>query len=216
MTITNTKQPKIKPEKRPAQKIPRRITETYLHNSGLYYLQRYATSSANFRTVMLRKVKRSCQHHQDQNYEDCAGLVEALILKFEASGLLNDQMYLEGAIRSFRRKGLSKRAIFKKLSQKGLNEDQILPVLSAHDEDLINIPYSDHNTDHQAEITAAAIFCRRKRLGAFNPAPRDNNDPERDNDHQKQMAKLARAGFGFDVVRKVLAKSREELEELAR
>ncbi|MCD8497437.1 MAG: hypothetical protein LRZ85_04760 [Alphaproteobacteria bacterium] len=51
-------------------------------------MQRYAASSGHFRQVMLRKVKKSCHAHADQDYEACAVLVDALVDKFKASRLL--------------------------------------------------------------------------------------------------------------------------------
>lgn len=190
-----------KTEKPRNKKIPRRISETYLHNSGLYYLERYSASSAHFKTVMLRKVKRSCMHHTDQNYEECAKLVDKLIEKFVQSGLLNDDLYLQGMISSFRRKGLSHRIIIQKLTLKGIEPDKTAEYLNRYDE-------NTSDTSEEAEKKAAAIFCRRKKVGAFRPERIKATDP------QKEMAKMARAGFQYDVIKKILEMGKEDLEEI--
>lgn len=196
MTKTNVISKNSKGEKSPRKKIPKRITETYLHNSGLYYLERYHASSGHFRTVMLRKVKKSCMHHTDQNFEDCAKLVDQLVEKFVNAGLLNDDLYLQGMIASYRRKGLSKRMIVQKLIMKKLDSDQIEDYLEKHDD--------AQDTKHP-ELKAAAIICRKKKLGCY---------AKDENDLQKELAKLGRAGFNYEISRKILEMSKDELEEL--
>ena len=42
---------------------PRRITPSYLENAALFYLERYATSVAHFRRVLMNKVRRSARFH---------------------------------------------------------------------------------------------------------------------------------------------------------
>lgn len=189
-----------KPQKRRGPKIPKRITETYLHNSGLYYLERYSASSAHFKTVMLRKVKRSCLHHKDQSFDDCCSLVEKLVEKFINAGLLNDDLYLQGMVSSYRKKGLSKRMITQKLQMKGLKADQIQKFINKYDE--------NNNDNENSEIKAAAIFCRRKKLGAFRTKPLEENG------HDKEIAKLARAGFQYDIIKQIRDKNLNELETI--
>lgn len=158
MTESNPSGSNSNPEKQRRKKVPKRITDTYLHNSGLYYLERYAASSNHFRTVMLRKVKRSCMHHTDQDYEECAKLVDELITKFERSGLLNDDVYITSMVGSFRRRGLSKRMIIQKLMMKGIQSDIIQDYLFRHDE-------QKHEDTNAAELKAAAIYCRKRSSG---------------------------------------------------
>src|SRR5262249_37236019 len=87
---------------RRARKAPKKITESYLHNSGLHYVQRFSTGTENFRRVMMRKVDRSCRHHKDQSREHCAAMVEALIEKFARAGLLNDADYTRATVATLR------------------------------------------------------------------------------------------------------------------
>lgn len=199
MTKSKPSHSNSNPEKQRAKKVPKRITDTYLHNSGLYYLERYAASSSHFRSVMLRKVKRSCMHHTDQNYEDCVKLVDKLIIKFERSGLLNDNVYIASMVGSYRRKGLSKRMITQKLMMKGIQGDIVQNYLLRHDE-------QKHEDTTAAELKAAAIHCRKKKLGAYAGA----NSPE----PEKQLARLARAGFGFDISKKILAMDEDAIHAL--
>lgn len=208
MTEPKPNQSNIKPEntaRKKVKKVPKRITESYLHNAGLYYLERYATSSHNFRQVMLRKAKKSCMHHKDQEYERCVALIDALVLKFEKAGLLNDTLYLEGMVRSYRRKGLSSRMIRQKLGQKGLSEADILKVLNHYDQDM-----QPQDTPYAPDLIAAARYCRSKKLGAYTSAAKAQDETTL----QKQLSKLARAGFSYEISQKVLSSGFDELESM--
>src|SRR5687768_1034793 len=101
------------------KKPPKKITETYLHNAGLYYLQRFSASSESFRRVMMRKVERSCRAHPEQDRAECARMVDELVRKFLGAGLLNDGQYAEAMVSTLRRRGLSSRAIQARLAARG-------------------------------------------------------------------------------------------------
>jgi len=169
---------------------PKRITEGYLHNAGLYYLQRFAASKAHFKTVMLRKVRCSCMQHSDQNYDECVALVDLLAEKFEKTGLLDDEAYIKGMVGSLRRRGLSQKAICEKLRAKGIERDKTAQFLQAHDKEFAA-------DGVEAEKRAALVFCRRKKMGPF--ANNNKNLTE-----EQSMGRLARAGFSYDTVRFVL------------
>jgi regulatory protein len=177
------------------RKPPKKITESYLHNSGLHYLQRFATGTENFRRVMMRKIDRSCRHHADQNREDCIKMVDALIEKFTRSGLLNDETYASGKVASLRRRGESARAIEARLQAKGVRREDIRRALTAL-----------HESGGNDDFHAALRFARRRRLGPF--AAGKVRDPE------KQMAAFARAGYGYEIAGRVLKTGREEAESL--
>jgi len=68
---------------------PREATAKYLRNSARYYLDRYATSSAHLRRLLLDKVARSARAH-GTDAEAGAAAVDALIAEFLGAGLLDD------------------------------------------------------------------------------------------------------------------------------
>ena len=174
---------------------PRKATNSYLRNAALYYLERFATSSANLRRILLRKVKRSVRHHGTDEAEGAAA-VDALIAGFEASGLLNDRAYAEALVDSLRRRGGSTRAIRAKLMAKGIDPEIVNQALVVDAEDY-----------REPELTAALALARRRRLGPYR-APE-----KRQETRQKDLAALARAGFSYDIARKVIeAETAEELE----
>jgi len=193
----NIKAETAKSRVRGERKPPKKITETYLHNSGLYYLQRFAASAGQFRTVMQRKIDRSCQYHADQRREDCVALLDALIDKFETIGLLNDEGYARGMVITLRRRGLSERAILMKLQNRGLSESRIRDALAT---------YNDENRidPAQSEYRAALRLAQKKKVG-----PYANGEFVYD----KALSAFARAGFSFDVARRVLDMKADDLND---
>lgn len=167
---------------RAGPKIPKKITEKYLYNSGLAYLQRFPSSISHFKTVMGRKIERSCRHHTDQDKEACAAMLDKVAAQFVDMGYLDDALYLRGMINSLRGRGLSARAIMMKLQQKGLAQDDIKAALSVHDE--------EYESD---DLSAALRLCRKKHIGPYGA---QDADPAQ---KQKWLATLARAGFSYDV-----------------
>ena len=186
---------KLESQKR---KVPRKVTSKSLENAALYYLQRFSSSSENFRRVMIRRVKRSAQYH-NTNFEEGAEIVDQLISRFVRIGLLDDLQFAQVRANSLRRRGLSERTIRAKLTERGFAVEVInesLELLKCDNED--------------PELTASIIFSRKRRLGPF----REILD-KRNEFREKDMAKLARAGFSYHIAQKVIsAETLEELEEM--
>lgn len=72
---------------------PRKATAKYLENAALYYLQRFSSSAANLRRVMIRKVEKSAHYHGTEPDEGAA-LVDAMIERYLSSGLLDDAILM--------------------------------------------------------------------------------------------------------------------------
>jgi regulatory protein len=173
-----------KPKKKPVKQ-PKRLSEGYLRNSSLYYLQRHPTSVAHFLTVMDRKMKRSLRAHPDQDLDPFKNFIrEKLVPEFERAGFLNDALYANALAGSLRRKGLPERAIQMRLKMKG-----------------VDVP--DAPEGH-SDLDAGFIYAKRKRLGPFATKVRDP---------QKDLAALARAGFSYDVCVKVIKATPDDLPD---
>ena len=186
---------KIKKEAR-KPKVPRKISASYLENSALYYLQRFSTSSENLRRVMMRKINKSCAHHET-SVDEAAELLDIMIVRFLTSGLLDDTLYARARTNTLHRRGSSARQIRSKLMEKGLANDIIEQVIGELANEVEN-----------PELEAAISYARRRRLGPWrDPAKRDEK-------HEKDLAALARAGFSYDIARKVIgAESVQWLED---
>ncbi len=185
--------------KGPRRKEPKKATSRHLENAALHYLQRFASSTENFRRVMMRRVERSARIH-DTDQAEGAAMIEDLIRRFSGAGLLDDSVYAAGKALSLFRRGAPPRAIRAKLKSKGVDDGAIDAALAAL-------------TDEAAEpeFAAACVFARRRRLGPYRVKP------GREERREKDLAALARAGFGYGVALSVVdADSVEEIEARAR
>src|SRR5258708_29466139 len=105
---------------------PRKITASLLDNVALHYLERFASSAANLRRVLMRWVQRAAEHHGSDPAEG-AVLVEALILRFQQSGLLDDRRYAEAKAASLHRRGGARRAPSAPLAPRGAPAPPVPP-----------------------------------------------------------------------------------------
>ena len=169
------------PPARPERKPPRPVTSAFLERAALAYLERYASSSANLARVLRRKVQVRCRLRGEDPAEFLP-LVDEVVAKTTRTGLVDDTRYAEGRVASLRRRGGSARAIRAKLAAKGVGRDLVEAALAETPED---------------EEGAARAFARRRRLGPWRPGERA---PHRDRD----LAAMGRAGFSFDVARRVV------------
>jgi len=175
---------------------PRRATAKHLENAALHYLERFASSAAHLKRVLMRRVERSARVHGTDRAEGAA-LVEALVARFERAGMVDDRVYAEGRVAALFRRGTAPRAIRAALRAKGVAGETIEAALGTLD------------AAGDPELTAATALARRRRLGPFRPA--DARAARRD----KDLAALARAGFGYDVARRVIDAEDPDLLEAA-
>ena len=183
------------------RKAPRKISAQYLENAALFYLQRFATSTENFRRVMVRKIRRSCTFHKVEA-EPFFPIVEDMITRYVRTGLLNDKGFAEAKTSSLRRKGLSKKAILSKLQAKGLSTAEIESAIGT-----IDAGRMADTEDENPEMTAALTFARKKRLGSF----RKTAEPDL-KQRQKELATMGRAGFSYEIARAALDFRDEETD----
>jgi len=166
---------------------PRKLTPKSLENGALFYLQRFSTSAENLRRVLLRRVERSARIH-DTDRDEGAELVDRLVERFQAVGLVDDRTYAEGRALSLHRRGAASRVIRARLRQKGVGDGDIEAALAA---------VAEANPD--GDLAAAVNLARRRRLGPFRAGATD------DDRHRRDLAALARAGFSYDIARRVLS-----------
>ena len=108
-------------------------------------------------------------------------LIENIIHKLENNNLINDNRYSASKISSFTRLGKSKIYIFNYLIKKGINKKDIEN----------NFKLFEKN-DNDWELNSAKLFAMKKKL------------LNSDIDYEKRLAKMARAGFNYDICKKVL------------
>jgi regulatory protein len=182
------------------RKPPRPLTAASLENAAVYYLSRFASSSGNLRRVLMRKVARAARDGEEGQAEAGAQMVDALIARYLDKGLLNDRAYAAQAASSLARRGASRYSIAGKLGQKGVDNELVAQTIAGLDEE-----------GGASELAAACALARRRRLGPY------RTPDKRADFREKDLASMARAGFGLNLARRVLrAKDVEALERLAR
>jgi len=189
------RQPKRK--RRSGPKKPRKATPQYLERAALWYLERYAATTTSLRRVLERKVDRSAKVH-GTDPDEGRTVIGDLIERYQRVGLLDDRQFAESRARSLNARGVSTRMIRGKLAQKGLSSEMIDEAIAALEQEI-----GDPNR------SAAIGYARRRRIGPY-------RDPARRVEmREKDLASLARAGFGYDTARWVVdAETVDDLEAL--
>ena len=172
--------------KKPARRQPKKATARHLENVALWYLQRFAASADSLRKVLMRRVEKSARAH-DTDREEGAALVEEIIARFRSSALLDDRIYAEGRALSLHRRGISSQGIRARLAAKGVGADDIDSALAMLRDE----------TD-EPDLAAAIAYARRRRIGPY----RTRGD--REELRERDLAALARQGFGYDIARRVI------------
>jgi len=163
---------------------PRKITSDYLDKAALHYLERYSSSSENLKAVLRRKVWRAARE-TEVDQDEAEAWIEKTVSRLQNAGLLDDRAYAEMRVLSLRRSGESERSIRMKLAAKGVDADTITGAL-------------DQDEPENDDLAAAIAYARRRRLGPYRRG--DDREDRRDRD----MAALARKGFGLDICRQVI------------
>jgi len=113
-------------------------------------------------------------------------MIDALIARYQETGLLDDTAYSQMRAESLHRRGASKRMTRAKLAAKGVGSEDIDAALDTLAE-----------TIAEPDLSAACNYARRRRLGPWRLAKREES---RDRD----LASLGRQGFSYDLARKVI------------
>lgn len=176
------------------------LTASSLENAALLYLGRYASSAGNLRRVLMRKVARAARGEAEEEAHALGvRMVDALIARYLASGLLDDRAYAAQKAASLARRGASRFVIGRKLAQQNVDPEFVAGAIAALEE------------AGAGERAAACALVRRRRLGPYRPTG------ERAEWRQRDLASLARAGFGLELARQVLgAPDVEAIERMAR
>lgn len=175
------------------------MTEDRLYQAALYYLGRYAASSASVRRVLGRRVTKYAAI-DGVELETARRWIDSIVERLTRAGILDDGGYAAGRARSMFERGLSLRMIKVKLAEKGLERGVVEQAIDS---------LSEEHRD--PDLAAARRLARRRRLGPFREEARRASHRNRD------LAAMARAGFSFDIARLVIeAETVDTLEDLDR
>lgn len=167
------------------KKIPKKISKQRLKNIALYYLKRFESSVANLRQVLQRRTDEYAYYDKSFDKYEAYKWIEEILSDFERIKYLDDERYAQIKISGYLNAGKPARYIKIKLQQKGIDINLINNIL-------------DEQTYNPFEM--AMKFAKKKKIGPYR-----NDEYNRQENRQKDMATLIRAGFDYDIVNEVLA-----------
>ena len=146
---------------------------------AIYYLSKYSSSKKNLEFILKKKIRRLSDEKKIrfQLYNE----IQIIIEKLEKLNLINDQVFVESKIQSLQYQAKSKNYIKQYLLQKGINKQLI--------EEQISLFYENNKN---LEKENALKFAKKRNL-------LDNNQ-----DYQKKLSKMARAGFSYEIAKEIL------------
>src|SRR5437773_8849005 len=166
------------PGERPATAAAAPIDGGLIEKWALFYLERYASSAENLRRVLQRRVRRRLGSDGE-----AGALIDALVARYRATGLLDDAAYADGRAKSGLARGRSLRRITAGLAAKGIGAADAAAAVAALGD------------GGNAELAAACAFARRRHLGPFRRV---------DADRRRELAAFALAGFDRRTAEAVL------------
>ncbi|WP_426315844.1 regulatory protein RecX [Methylobacterium fujisawaense] len=167
------------------------MSPAWLERAALHYLERYSASTEMLRRTLARRVQKRARARG----EDPAlftDLVTATVARAVSAGLVDDARFADTRLATLRRRGTSSRGVSAKLAAKGVPRDVVEAAMLAE---------RDALPDGEAEAIedqAARAYAKRRSLGPYRRP--DQRAAHRDRD----LAALARAGFAYDLARRVV------------
>ena len=142
------------------------------------YLSKYSSSKANLEIILNKKIRRLKIEKKDKFF--LYNSIKKIINDLEKNNLINDYNYISSKFDLFFHQGKSRIFIKSFFQQKGIEKDVIDKTFET---------FEKNNSNWEAE--SAKIFAKKKRLS-------------NDKDKEKNLSKLARAGFNFEISKKIL------------
>ena len=167
------------------------VTVEEMRNFAFNYIEKFAPSKQQLKTYLLKKyLKKSSFNIKKQDIVD---LIDVVLLDLEKTKFISDKFYSESKAKNLIQRGSSINKIRSYLFSKGVKDKYIKITL---DEIIAN------NEDQ--DFFSAIKVCKKKRIG---PARDENNRPLF---YKKDIGILARAGFNFEVSRRVMDLEKNE------
>jgi len=146
---------------------------------AIYYLSKYSSSKKNLEFILKKKIRRLSDEKQIRFH--LYNEIQIIIEKLEKLNLINDQVFVESKIQSLQYQAKSKNYIKQYLLQKGIDKQLI--------DEQISLFYENNKN---LEKENALKFAKKRNL------------LDKDQDYQKKLSKLARAGFSYDIAKEIL------------
>ena len=174
---------------RARKRLPKKVTPQALEHWALRHLDRYGSSSANLRRVLLRRVRR-VEQDREESFPEAPTWIDDAVLALTSRGYLDDRKYADSQIARMRARGSSGKRIEYSLYEKGIPR-------AITREALDGAPGCAAGVD--AELVAAIAYAKRRRLGPFRLDPEARADR-----HDRDLAALGRSGFPYAIARRIV------------
>lgn len=150
------------------------------------------------RTLARRVDKRARLRGEDPSA--FAEMIAATVARAVSAGLVDDVRFADTRLATLRRRGTSSRGAAAKLAAKGVPRDVVEATMRAEREAIPEAEAAD------IELQAARAYAKRRRLGTHRRP--DTRALHRDRD----LGALVRAGFSYDLARRVVDAELDEPE----
>lgn len=189
----------------------RPLTAQRIRNIAEHYVGQRESSTRMLRAVLERRLARRLRSLSPEaaGEERAAALplIEAEVARLVDAGIVQDARYAGMKARSALASGRGTRRILRDLGQRGVEGATAREALL----DAAREMAGDHAGEgeasevlHAAEIEAGEIFARKRHLGPWRREPLPEAWAERSKVWRREAGAMARAGFGVDVIRRVL------------
>tara|TARA_B100000965_G_scaffold398354_1_gene416347 strand:+ start:508 stop:1068 length:561 start_codon:yes stop_codon:yes gene_type:complete len=168
---------------------------TNLRDLAYAYLEKYSPSRQQLKTYLLKKYLT--KFNNSKSKKDLSNIIDKVLINLEKNKLISDELYSDSKSRVLLRRGYSINRISQSLRQKGIKSEFIEKSIKKIKDDKI-----------EPDFTSALKLCKRRRIGALRPGT------NRELFYKKDMGILARAGFSFELSKRILDLDIEEFNKL--
>ncbi len=161
------------------------------------YLSKYNCSCEKLKSHLRKKLKKIFYNEllQDSSFiDEYLNQLDDVILYLQQLGYLNDDIYAKYQFNSLLNRGKSMVQISYKFQEKGLNPSIISNIIQ------------DGHQNIDVELFSACKFLKKKSLGIYRK--------KIEFDINKEIAIMYRNGFNYDIIKKVLKMSVDEIESI--
>tara|TARA_B100000579_G_C22628648_1_gene755475 strand:- start:119 stop:682 length:564 start_codon:yes stop_codon:yes gene_type:complete len=167
------------------------VTVEEMRNFAFNYIEKFAPSKQQLKTYLLKKyLKYKNPNIKKSNISD---LIDIVTEDLEKSKFINDKFYSESKAKNLIQRGSSINKIRNYLINKGVGEKYIKNTI-----DLIQTNNEDQ------DFFSAIKICKKKRIGP------SRDEANRSLFYKKDIGILARAGFDFEVSKRVMEIEKDE------
>tara|TARA_B100000579_G_C22509955_1_gene701040 strand:- start:89 stop:649 length:561 start_codon:yes stop_codon:yes gene_type:complete len=168
---------------------------TNLKDLAYSYLEKYNPSKQQLKIYLLKKYLT--KQGNSQSKKNLSNIIDKVLENLEKNKLINDEMYSDSKARNLLRRGYSINKIYQSLIQKGIKNEFIKKSITKIKNDKI-----------EPDFVSALKLCKKRRIGATRP------NSNREIFYKKDMGILARAGFSFELSKRVLNIETDEFNKL--